>query len=260
MIGEPLGEAYRETRRNQKIMGDCGECEDGELKIIVSKRTSKRFAGCTNYPDCNNSFPLPQNGKIVPMGEECDDCGEEMEMWYSARNYEEWYCEKCCLYHEFEDDELVPITRFVDVEGFMEKIEELSDKDGILKNVRIAFSLIKDISDFIDEEKSPEGVDVNSLIVDAIRGGDYNSLGEFHQKSLYIGSMWFQDAWNLNMDRLSRCVIHYATPEGIVPFCTYNGLNVGPKIREKHSIPVEEWEEKTGKEMRDDLWDGGPIS
>ncbi len=76
VIGEPLGEAYRETRRNQKIMGDCGECEDGELKIIVSKRTSKRFAGCTNYPDCNNSFPLPQNGKIVPMGEECDDCGE----------------------------------------------------------------------------------------------------------------------------------------------------------------------------------------
>ncbi len=74
-IGEPLGEAYRETRRNQKIMGDCGVCEDGELKIIVSKRTGKRFAGCTNYPDCNNSFPLPQNGKIVPLGESCDECG-----------------------------------------------------------------------------------------------------------------------------------------------------------------------------------------
>lgn len=44
------------------------------MKIIVSKRTSKRFAGCTSYPDCNNSFPLPQNGKIIPLDEYCDEC------------------------------------------------------------------------------------------------------------------------------------------------------------------------------------------
>ncbi len=75
-IGEPLGEAYRTTRRNQKIMGDCAECEDGEMKIIVSKRTGKRFSGCTTYPDCNNSFPLPQNGKIIPLDEYCDECDE----------------------------------------------------------------------------------------------------------------------------------------------------------------------------------------
>ncbi len=75
-IGEPLGEAYRETRRNQKIMGDCEVCGEGEMKVIVSRRTGKRFAGCTNYPDCNNSFPLPQNGKIIPLNEYCDECGE----------------------------------------------------------------------------------------------------------------------------------------------------------------------------------------
>lgn len=75
-IGEPLGEAYRETRRNQKIMGDCQVCEDGEMKLIVSRRTGKRFAGCTNYPDCNNSYPLPQNGKIIPLDEYCEECGE----------------------------------------------------------------------------------------------------------------------------------------------------------------------------------------
>jgi len=75
-IGEPLGEAYRETRRNQKIMGECEECDEGQLKIIVSKRTGKRFAGCTTYPDCTNSYPLPQNGKIIPMDEYCDECGK----------------------------------------------------------------------------------------------------------------------------------------------------------------------------------------
>lgn len=75
-IGEPLGEAYRETRRNQKILGDCAVCGEGQLKIIVSKRTGKRFAGCTSYPDCNNSFPLPQNGKIIPLDQDCEDCEE----------------------------------------------------------------------------------------------------------------------------------------------------------------------------------------
>ncbi|KXA96987.1 hypothetical protein AKJ37_04015 [candidate division MSBL1 archaeon SCGC-AAA259I09] len=169
---------------------------------------------------------------------------------------------KCggATYAFVDGDELVPVTDFVGVEGLIELIEKESEKSGPMKKIRTGISLMRKVSDYIDEEKSPEGVDIKGLIVDAIRGGDYNSLGDFHKKSLFLGSMWFQDAWNLNMDRLSRCVIHYATPEGIVPFCTYNGLNVGQKIREKHSIPVDEWEEKTGKEMRDDLWDGSPIS
>lgn len=163
-------------------------------------------------------------------------------------------------YAFIENDELVPVTRFIDVEGFMDFINELSDKGGILKKIRIGFSLMNNMSEFIDGEKAPEGMDMKSLLVNAVKKGDYDSLGDFHKKSLYIGSMWFQDAWNLNLDRLNRCVIHYATPEGVVPFCSYNGLNIGPKIREKHSIPVEEWEEKTGRKMKDDLWDGGPIS
>lgn len=163
-------------------------------------------------------------------------------------------------YAFIENDELVPVTRFIDVEGFMDFINELSDKGGILKKIRIGFSLMNNMSEFIDGEKAPEGMDMKSLLVNAVKKGDYDSLGDFHKKSLYIGAMWFQDAWNLNLDRLSKCVIHYATPEGVVPFCSYNGLNIGPKIREKHSIPVEEWEEKTGRKMKDDLWEGGPIS
>jgi uncharacterized radical SAM superfamily Fe-S cluster-containing enzyme len=65
--------------------------------------------------------------------------------------------------------------------------------------------------------------------------------------------MWFQDAFNLNVDRLERCVIHYTTEEGIIPFCTYNGIGIGEKIREKHSLTIKEWEKKTGKKMKDDL-------
>lgn len=159
-----------------------------------------------------------------------------------------------------ENSELVPITRFVDVEGLIKLVDKLSAEEGILKRAKIGISLMSNASRLIDEEKEPEGLNIKSLVGRAIIGGNYDSLGKFHDKSLFLGAMWFQDAWNLNLDRLDKCVIHYSTPEGIVPFCTYNGLNIGQEIRRKHSVPVEVWEKKTGGKLKDDLWDGGPIS
>ena len=69
-----------------------------------------------------------------------------------------------------------------------------------------------------------------------------------------------RDAFNLNIDRLQRCVIHYTTLEGIVPFCAYNGLGYGDRIREKHAVPIKEWEKQTGRSIRDDLWTEGPLT
>ncbi|MFB6217466.1 MAG: tetraether lipid synthase Tes, partial [Candidatus Aenigmatarchaeota archaeon] len=159
-----------------------------------------------------------------------------------------------------DEGEMIPITRFIDVEGLMNYLDKLSDKGGFLKKIRISASLLRNLNKFIDQEKAPDDVNLRRILLSAFVKGDYGSLGKFHYNSLYIGSMWFQDAWNLNMDRLSRCVIHYTTPEGIVPFCSYNGLNVGQKIREEHSETIEEWEERTGKSIEDDLWENGPIS
>jgi len=72
--------------------------------------------------------------------------------------------------------------------------------------------------------------------------------------------MWFQDPFNLNIDRLKRCVIHYTTLEGIVPFCAYNGIGVGDAIREKHSVPIKKWEKQTGQKMKDDLRKDVPLT
>ena len=72
-----------------------------------------------------------------------------------------------------------------------------------------------------DKEKAPKGFDLKQLLKDAALGGSYDSLRGFHYNSLFVGSMWFQDAFNLNVDRLQRCVIHYTTLEGIVPFCRW---------------------------------------
>jgi uncharacterized radical SAM superfamily Fe-S cluster-containing enzyme len=41
--------------------------------------------------------------------------------------------------------------------------------------------------------------------------------------TLSISAMAFQDAWNLDLERLKDCCIHTVSPEGrLVPFCAYN--------------------------------------
>jgi uncharacterized radical SAM superfamily Fe-S cluster-containing enzyme len=147
----------------------------------------------------------------------------------------------------------IPVTRFINVEGLLEFIDKESKIRGPLKKLRIASAFLKNIDNFVCYDKAPKGFNLKKLLKDAAIGGSYDTLRGFHYNSLFVGSMWFQDVYNLNIDRLERCVIHYTTLEGIVPFCSYNGLGIGDKIREKHSLSIADWEKKTGKKMRDDL-------
>jgi 7,8-dihydro-6-hydroxymethylpterin dimethyltransferase len=159
-----------------------------------------------------------------------------------------------------EKGEPLPVTRFIDVEGLLEFINKESEIKGPFKKLRVGTAFLKNIDDFVDYDKAPHGFNLKKLLKDAAIGGSYDSLRGFHYKSLFIGSMWFQDSFNLNIERLKRCVIHYTTPEGILPFCAYNGLGYGDEIREKHSIPIKEWEKKTGKKMKDDLRKDVPLT
>ncbi len=76
-IGKQLAESYRITRLKQRTLGKCVKC-GGDLRIIVSRATRKRFAGCSNYPECKTSFPLPQIGMIIALGKNCEQCGAPM--------------------------------------------------------------------------------------------------------------------------------------------------------------------------------------
>lgn len=48
-------------------------------------------------------------------------------------------------------------------------------------------------------------------------------LAQAQRNSFTLSGMAFQDAWNLDLERLRSCCIHVAAPEGkLVPFCAYN--------------------------------------
>lgn len=76
-IGEQLSYAIKKARIEERTIGTCPVCGNGLLMILHSRKTGKRFIGCSNFFKglCRTSFPLPQKGSVTPSGETCRGCG-----------------------------------------------------------------------------------------------------------------------------------------------------------------------------------------
>lgn len=76
-IGSDLSVALKRLWRKQNYIGVCPKCGTGELTVIYSRTSFKRFVGCSNYRkgSCTASFPLPQKGRIETTDKKCIHCG-----------------------------------------------------------------------------------------------------------------------------------------------------------------------------------------
>ena len=70
---EKINTDIKNAHKEQNTVGKCPKCE--KEMIIRTSRKGKRFVGCTGYPECKNTYSLPQNGGIVATDETCDQCG-----------------------------------------------------------------------------------------------------------------------------------------------------------------------------------------
>jgi len=87
-IGEALTKATKKAQAQERIVGKCPNCGTGNLTIIYSRTTRKRFIGCSNYFKgiCKTSFPLPQRGTVKPAGNNCKACGwPQVLVWFRGR-------------------------------------------------------------------------------------------------------------------------------------------------------------------------------
>ncbi|CAA9459543.1 MAG: DNA topoisomerase I [uncultured Rubrobacteraceae bacterium] len=60
--------------REDSVLGPCKKCGEN-LTIRRAKKSGKRFAGCSGYPDCDQTYSLPPRGEIIPLGTLCEVCG-----------------------------------------------------------------------------------------------------------------------------------------------------------------------------------------
>jgi len=125
--------------------------------------------------------------------------------------------------------ELIPVNRFIDVEGLLESIKrEVRDFNGEsrLGKLKLNGRILKDLPRFVDSNRAPKELNVTRMLLSIFRSGSKEPIRKFHDNSLFVGVMHFQDAYNMDLDRLQRCGIHYALPDGrIIPFCAYNTIH-----------------------------------
>jgi hypothetical protein len=132
-------------------------------------------------------------------------------------------------------DRVVPMPRAFDITGLFTEMNELAKKLAPKKRLsrldtaRIYWMVRK----HFQPQAAPPGLTPKRFI-QAIQGCVSKAEGRTHQaqtenyRTLMCAGMHFQDRYNYDVERVKRCVIHYSTPDGLYPFCTYNG---GPTYR-----------------------------
>ena len=95
VVGEQISQVLKKARFEERMVGACPKCTGGKLVILRSKKTGKRFVGCTNYFEgkCNMTFSLPPTGIVKPLNALCKSCGFPVLSVY-MRGKRSW---KLCL-------------------------------------------------------------------------------------------------------------------------------------------------------------------
>jgi uncharacterized radical SAM superfamily Fe-S cluster-containing enzyme len=155
---------------------------------------------------------------------------------------------------------VTPITQAIDIEGFTWELNKLVKQK--ISNIRALTALTAQhlLKKFFREDRAKDGLTAE-ICLELFQGVVDKEAQRrveliYNWDMLLVGGMHFQDSYNYNVDRVKRCCIHYAAPNGqIYPFCTYNS---GPVFREKierqFSIPLEEWRKRNRAQENADYY------
>ncbi len=217
----------------------------------VIKRIEEQTGGAVARSDF---FPVPSTAILT----------EFMEALFNTHKYRLSTHFACGMatYVFIDNDSIVSLPTFFDLKGFFDYLQELEEevKESRLNIAGRGIAIVKAlrrISEFIDEKTIPENLDLKKILLSSFFRGSYQEFEGINKGSLFIGMMHFQDAYNYDIDRVKKCSVHYALPDGrIVPFCAFNVIPelYRDKVQEKFSIAGEEWEYNTGKKLSKDKY------
>jgi uncharacterized radical SAM superfamily Fe-S cluster-containing enzyme len=141
-----------------------------------------------------------------------------------------------------------PVTQFVEIGPMLQEMDLLARKAGKRKiQFFTKLSAWNNLRKYFHQDKAPEGLTFQKFLqtlqglTDKKHGRGASEEKGFTYRTLMLAGMHFMDSYNYDVERVKRCVIHYAAPNGLIyPFCAYNS---GPVYREKiekqFSVPTE---------------------
>ena len=174
-------------------------------------------------------YPVPT---VVPVSKAVGALQDKRNVEFTAHPH----C-GMATYLFVENGKITPITQLANVDKFigsMKKVYEDASKGnknraklhliGAARHVKFSF--------------------LRKYVLRVLTEGSYQSLGDLQRKSILLSSMHFMDPYNFDLERIQRCVIHYAVPDGrIIPFCTMNSIH-RPEVEKKLGVPIKEWKSR----------------
>ncbi|MFH5797596.1 DNA topoisomerase I [Haladaptatus sp. CMAA 1911] len=155
--GCPLCKAEEAEEAEDEIIGECPECgeEHGGELAIKKLQTGSRLVGCTRYPDCDYSLPLPRRGEIEVTDERCPDHDLPELVVHNGDEPWELGC-PICNYEEFKQRE---------EKSGLEAIDGIGSKTA----EKLAEAGIDTIDDLKDAEVESVADEVSGVSEDRLR-------------------------------------------------------------------------------------------
>jgi uncharacterized radical SAM superfamily Fe-S cluster-containing enzyme len=156
------------------------------------------------------------------------------------KNYVEFSAHPHCgmaTYLFIDKGKITPITKYGNIEKFVGTVNSVYN-DAMKGNKRRAKMRL------LAAARHMKLGFLRKYVWKVIKEGDYKALGDLQRQAILLSSMHFMDPYNFDLERVQRCVIHYAVPDGrIIPFCTMNSIH-RPEVEKKLGVPIQEWQKK----------------
>ena len=174
-------------------------------------------------------YPVPV---VVPVSKAVGEIKDKRYVEFTAHQH----CGMATFVF-IENGKMTPITRYGNIEKFVGTLNKVYADAAKGSKSKAKLRLVG----------SARHIKFNFLrkyVLKVLMDGDYSSLGDFARSALMVSSMHFMDPYNFDLERVQRCVIHYAVPDGrIIPFCTMNSIHRA-EVEKKLGVPIKEWKEK----------------
>jgi uncharacterized radical SAM superfamily Fe-S cluster-containing enzyme len=238
-----IGDIYRFAVNNlDSVAGIAWQPVALTGRIPEEEKNRMRFTITDLAKETEKQFPILSKNDFFPLGL-VPPFSLALEL-ITGNKTSQMSCHAHCgigtyLFVNKETKECVPLPHFIDIVGVMERFNEVYQDE---KNKKTFFRTkrkidvarkLKTFEEFFDASKAPKGVTFEGIIdytkdfVDT-RGFSDNlfkrkKIKEREWNTLVITCKHFQDAHNYETERVQRCIVHYAAPNGkLYPFCTYN--------------------------------------
>ncbi|MEM3737143.1 MAG: radical SAM protein [Candidatus Bathyarchaeia archaeon] len=194
------------------ICGRIDKSKLNDMRITIPDAIKLIEAQSGGKVKAEDFYPVPF---VVPMSRAIGALRDHRYVEFTAHPH----CGMATYMFVEDDGNIMPITRYGNIEKFMGVMEKVYATAEAGHKTRAKMRMLSSL-------RYVKGGLLRKLLPPILKTGSYKSLADLHYRMLMIGMMHFMDPYNFDLERVQRCCIHYGLPDGTLrPFCSYNTIH-----------------------------------